>query len=555
MTFQPNFNIKTLLEAGVHFGHRKNMWNPQMEEYIYGMKNKTHIIDLRKTAPLLFNALKVIYSIASQNGRILFVNTKKQSTDIIKEAASRCGQYYVNYRWLGGMLTNWSTVSSSIKTLKGYEKILEEEGSYTKKELLQFSRKKEKLEKAIGGIRDLGGTPNVLFIIDVKTHVIAVQEAKKLNIPIIAVVDTNSTPEGIDYVIPGNDDGRKAIELYCNLVADATLAGMQESLASSGVDLKTKGKQMENGTEKLKKGDIVNTDKKGKESMSINTNMIKELRNRTGAAILDCKKALEETNANLEEAITWLRKKGLASAVKKAEREAKEGVIATFIDGNKATIIELSSETDFVGKNEKFLGLADAVVKGAHNFEGDSLSQFLESGTHNTTPIKDTIAEHISVIGENILLKRLAKINVQNGKMIAYIHNKLTSNIGKTGVVVALEGEINNEVEEFGKQLAMHIAASRPIALNQESLDPKIIEKEKSILKEQALKSGKPVEVVDKMIEGRIRKFLEEVVLLEQSFVVDGKTKIKSVIEDLKNKANCKFAISGYIRYEIGENQ
>ena len=264
MAFRSNFNIKTLLEAGVHFGHKKNLWNPKMEEYIYGIKNKVHIVDLRKTAPLLFDALKVIYSVALQNGRILFVNTKRQSTDIVQEAASRCGQYYVNHRWLGGMLTNWSTVSSSIKTLKKYEEILEEGGdSYTKKELLNFSRKKEKLERAIGGIRNLDGIPDILFIIDVKTHAIAVQEAKKLNIPIIAVVDTNSTPERIDYVIPGNDDARKSIELYCNLVADTVLAGIQESLASSEIDSKNESpKDKKDESKKPTKGENVDFNKK-----------------------------------------------------------------------------------------------------------------------------------------------------------------------------------------------------------------------------------------------------------------------------------------------------
>ena len=570
MTFQPNFDIKTLLEAGVHFGHKKNLWNPKMQDYIYGIRNKTHIIDLRKTAPLLFNALKVIYSVASQNGRILFVNTKKQSTDIVKEIASKCGQYYVNYRWLGGMLTNWSTVSSSIKTLKKYEKILEEEeDNYTKKELLNFSRKKEKLEKAIGGIRNLGGVPDVLFIIDVKTHVIAVQEARKLNIPIIGVVDTNSTPENIDYVIPGNDDSRKSIELYCNLVADATLAGMQKGLATSETDLKDEirktSKVKQDGKESTTSNVVASSHKKGnktdeqstqkeKQDMSINANMIKELRHKTGAGMVDCKEALKETNGNLEEAITWLRKKGLASAGKKSGRETREGIIATLIDGNDATVIELNSETDFVSKNEKFLTLASSAVQSAHNFKGDSLSKFLESGVHNETPIKDILAEHISIIGENILLKRLGKISVKNGKLIPYIHNKLTDHIGKIGVVVALEGEINKEVEDFGKQLAMHIAASKPIALNQKDLDPAIIEKEKAILKEQALASGKPADVVEKMIEGRIRKFIEEIVLLEQVFVLDGKTKIKKIIEDLKKKTNCKFSISGYIRYEVGKS-
>ncbi|WPX96256.1 30S ribosomal protein S2 [Candidatus Bandiella euplotis] len=258
MDFKVDFDIKALLEAGAHFGHKKNLWNPQMAQYIYGIKNKVHIIDLQQTASMLLEALKVVYSIAAQNGRILFVNTKKQSTDVVKEAASRCGQCYVNHRWLGGMLTNWSTISSSIKTLQNYDKIIgEQSDNYTKKELLTFARKRDKLERAIGGMRNLGGKPDVLFVIDVKTHAIAVQEAKKFNIPVIAVVDTNSSPEGIDYVIPGNDDSRRAIELYCNLVADTILAGIQKSLTSAGVDTKSSFSKMkhENSSKKIEKDD------------------------------------------------------------------------------------------------------------------------------------------------------------------------------------------------------------------------------------------------------------------------------------------------------------
>ncbi|MSO13890.1 translation elongation factor Ts [Rickettsiales endosymbiont of Trichoplax sp. H2] len=287
--------------------------------------------------------------------------------------------------------------------------------------------------------------------------------------------------------------------------------------------------------------------------MSISASLIKELRNKTGAGMLDCKKALLETNSNIDDAVAWLRKKGLASAGKKAGRETSEGVIAINIDGNNATIIELNSETDFVGKNEKFLNLAKKVVKSAHDYEGVEVEKFLESGNHDSTPINELIAEHISIIGENISLKKINKIGVSKGKIIPYMHNKLADNIGKIGVVVALEGDVNDEIEEFGRQLAMHIAASKPMALNVESLDKDVVEKEKDILRDQALQSGKPANVVEKMIEGRIRKFLEEIVLLEQAFVIDGKTKINKVIEDLKSKNNCDFNISGYLRYEIGE--
>ena len=233
------FTIRQLLEAGVHYGHRKNFWNPKMEKYIYGTRNGVHIVDLQKTAPMLREALNVLKDVASRNGRILFVGTKKSANELVAEQAARCGQYYVNHRWLGGMLTNWSTVSASIKTLAEYEKILADEHSgLNKKELLEIERKRLKLDNVLGGIRNMGGKPDVVFVIDRRQEDLAIQEAKKLGIPVIAIVDTNSSPDDIDYVIPGNDDARKAIELYTSLAAEAILSGMQAGLASSGLDIK-----------------------------------------------------------------------------------------------------------------------------------------------------------------------------------------------------------------------------------------------------------------------------------------------------------------------------
>jgi small subunit ribosomal protein S2 len=261
----PEVIIRHLVEAGVHFGHKTSRWNPKMAPYIYGIHqgNRIHIIDLQKTLFLLMKAMKALYDVASQGGRILFVGTKFQALDIIAGEAIRCGQYYVNHRWLGGMLTNWGTVSSSIKTLIQYEKILsDEDSSLTKKELGDVDKKKEKLDKALGGIREMGALPDILFILDTNKEHIAVKEAKKLKIPIVAVLDTNSDPDGIDYPIPGNDDARKSIELYCKLAADSILAGIESNLARSGInvdDVKD-GKFIK---EKLEKGDgIVQTKKR-----------------------------------------------------------------------------------------------------------------------------------------------------------------------------------------------------------------------------------------------------------------------------------------------------
>ncbi|MDD9331333.1 MAG: 30S ribosomal protein S2 [Wolbachia sp.] len=236
----PEVTVRELAGAGVHFGHKTSRWNAKMAPYIYGVhqENHIHIIDLRTTLPLLKAAMNALYDVASQGGRILFVGTKFQALDIIAGEAIRCGQYYVNHRWLGGMLTNWGTVSSSIKTLTQYEKILSDEDSaLTKKELGNIDKKKQKLDKTLGGIREMGAIPDIVFIIDTNKEHIAVKEAKKLGIPIVAIVDTNSNPDGITYPVPGNDDSRKSIELYCKLAADSILAGIESDLAKSGVKI------------------------------------------------------------------------------------------------------------------------------------------------------------------------------------------------------------------------------------------------------------------------------------------------------------------------------
>jgi small subunit ribosomal protein S2 len=244
----PKFTIKHLLEAGAHFGHKSMRRNPKMARYIHGERNKVSIIDLNKTANLLHRSLKIVKEIAKNNGRILFIATKKQAMDAVEEAAKRCGQYYVNFRWLGGMLTNWKTVSRSIKTLKKIEEQLADtEVGYNKKEKLVLERKRLKLERALGGIKEMGGYPDLVFIIDVNKEAMAVAEAKKLNVPIMAILDTNCNPDGITFPIPANDDSTKTIKLFCRLISDAALEGVKESMAASGIDLsKLEGKEIKN---------------------------------------------------------------------------------------------------------------------------------------------------------------------------------------------------------------------------------------------------------------------------------------------------------------------
>jgi small subunit ribosomal protein S2 len=230
--------MRELIEAGVHFGHKTKRWNPRMAPYIYGVRNDIHIIDLGKTVPMFHQALSAVRDVVAQNGRILFVGTKRQAADPIAEAAKRCGQYYINQRWLGGLLTNWNTIQVSIKTLRKLEEQLDNPNiGFTKKELLSMSRQRIKLEASLGGIKDMGGRPDLIFIIDTNKEDLAVKEAQKLGIPIAAIIDSNCSVEGITFPIPGNDDSTRAIQLYCRLVSDAVLGGIQQSMVASGEDL------------------------------------------------------------------------------------------------------------------------------------------------------------------------------------------------------------------------------------------------------------------------------------------------------------------------------
>ncbi len=234
----PTFTMRQLVEAGVHFGHSCRRWNPKMEPFIYGSRNNVHIIDMRQTVPMLHRAMEAVRDIVAGGGRVLFVGTKRQAGERIAEAASRCGQYYVNHRWLGGMMTNWSTISHSIKRLKDLEAQLDGETTgLTKKELLGLTREREKLERSLGGIKDMGGLPDILFIIDTNKEALAVAEANKLDIPVVAVLDSNSDPHGITYPIPGNDDASRAISLYCDMISGAVLGGIQAEMAATGADL------------------------------------------------------------------------------------------------------------------------------------------------------------------------------------------------------------------------------------------------------------------------------------------------------------------------------
>ena len=234
----PEFTLRQLLEAGVHFGHQTQRWNPRMGEFIYGARNGIHILDLTQTVPMLDGAMNAIRETVAKGGRVLFVGTKRQAAQPIAEAAEKCAQYYMNHRWLGGTLTNWQTVSQSINRLTAIEeKLTTGADGMTKKERLGIERELNKLKASLGGIREMGGVPDLLFVVDVKKEALAVAEANKLGIPVVAVVDTNCSPDGVDYIIPGNDDAVRAIALYCDLASRSVLDGMSAQLGAAGVDL------------------------------------------------------------------------------------------------------------------------------------------------------------------------------------------------------------------------------------------------------------------------------------------------------------------------------
>ncbi len=234
----PNFNMRQLLEAGVHFGHQTHRWNPKMAPYIFGARSNIHIIDLAQAVPILHQALVTVSETVAQGGRVLFVGTKRQASDAIAEAAKRSAQYYVNHRWLGGTLTNWKTISNSIKRLRVLEELFEgETQGLTKKELLRLTRERNKLERALGGIKDMGGVPDLIFVIDTNKEMIAIAEARKLNIPVIAIVDTNCDPDDVTHPVPGNDDAGRAISLYCDLIAKAAIDGIEKAQNVSGIDV------------------------------------------------------------------------------------------------------------------------------------------------------------------------------------------------------------------------------------------------------------------------------------------------------------------------------
>lgn len=285
---------------------------------------------------------------------------------------------------------------------------------------------------------------------------------------------------------------------------------------------------------------------------TINASLVKDLREKTGAGMMDCKKALVENNGDFDAAVDWLRTKGLAAAAKKAGRVASEGLVAAIVEGKSGAVVEVNSETDFVALNDKFQALVSEIATLALKVSDVEALKGLNAQSGKT--VSETIVDAVATIGENISLRRSAKLSVENGVVVSYVHNAVTGNMGKIAVLVALEstGDIS-ALNTLGKQIAMHAAAAKPIALTTEEIDPEVVERERAIFVEQTKDSGKPAEIITKMVEGRVRKFYEEVVLLEQVFVIDGKSKIKEVIENAAKDVGAPVTLKAFARFELGE--
>ena len=312
----PSFTMRQLLEAGVHFGHHTQRWNPKMETYIFGTRNNIHILDLQQTVPLLYQALEIVSQTASRRGRVLFVGTKPAASEAIAKAARSCGQYFVNHRWLGGMMTNWSTVSQSIRRLRALEERLdgEEVSALSKKEALQLTRERDKLERTLGGIKEMGGLPDLLFVIDTNKEAIAVAEAGVLKIPVVAVVDSNANPDGVTFPIPGNDDALRAIELYCDLVSESVIEGLKNEVNLSGDDV---GAQAEPPQENLAAEQEGTTQESTKDATASTKKAAKK------AAPKSAKKAAKKSTLKMaEKAAPKAAKKATPKVTKKASKKA-----------------------------------------------------------------------------------------------------------------------------------------------------------------------------------------------------------------------------------------
>ena len=600
--------IKDLLKAGTHFGHQSRYWNPKMAKYIYGTYNHVNIINLEHTLVELRRACEFVHNLARSRKKILFVGTKKAARDIIKQEADSIGQYSVIHRWMGGTLTNYNIISASIRKLGELQK-QKADGLFaqlTKKEAMMRSRAMMKLERNIGGIKDMNGLPDALFVVDVRNERIAVAEANKLGIPVIGIVDTNSNPENIDYVIPGNDDSIRSISLFVKKIALAFREGGQlaeqfsmlrdqqpqqetaerpkiagtlkkkdqededagksdeaapveeagkeakdanapkeqakeQKPAESGEPSKNKDADKgedsdgDNGEDKGGDKGSASAAKKDTGGDKISPQAVKELRETSGAGIMECKQALADAKGDMERAMEILRESGAAKHLKRAERDAKEGTLAVKSDDKGATLVEINCETDFVARNEEFVGFAEKVAESFHS-NPPKLSDGTPELDKNT---QEQLQEISHKMGEKILISNFVSMEApKDGTVGFYVHTdrKLCSLV-----------TIDQKDPDLAKDLAMQVTAMSPMVVNPEDVPAELLEKEKKVFQAQIKDEDKPEDIKNKMIDGKLKKFASEIALSEQAFIKDPQQKIKDLLKQGKVK-DIKF-----IRHPLGK--
>ena len=530
-------SMKALLEAGVHFGHQTRRWNPKMAPYIYTERNGIYIVDLQKTVRKLEEAYSFVRQLSESGQSLLFVGTKKQAQEAIREEATRCGQFYVNARWLGGMMTNFKTMRTRVDRLNQL-KTMQEDGTFDmlpKKEVMKHLGEIAKLEKYLGGVKEMKKLPGALFIVDTRKERNAIAEAHKLGIPVVAIADTNCDPDEIDYVIPGNDDAIRAIKLISSIMANAVLEGKQGEQTAEAA---SEARIYQNCLEEFK--------------MAFTAADVKNLREMTGVGMMDCKKALTASDGDMDKAVEWLREKGMAASAKKAGRIAAEGMAyAAVIDG-VGVVVEVNAETDFVGKNEKFVdfvkGVAATVAKEAPA-DLDALMECKYVGTDLT--VTQQQQEMVLVIGENIKVRRFARF--AENVSVPYVHAG-----GKIGVLVNLESDLPAEkVEEIGKDVAMQIAALNPRFWDKSQVGQDVLDEEKKIMMVQMENdpkmASKPEAVREKIVMGKLNKFYSENCLLQQEFVKDNSMSVEQYIASAAKAAGGKVTFKDAIRFEKGE--
>lgn len=566
---------RQLLDAGVHFGHQTRRWNPKMKRFIFGERNGIYIIDLKQSLGYIETAYNFVKKTVADGGQILFVGTKKQAQESIAEQATRVGMPYVNQRWLGGMLTNFDTIAKRIAKMKELEALdfgNVAASGLTKKELLMESRKKDKLVRTLGGIREMSTLPKAIWVVDTNKEHLAIEEARKLRIPVVGILDTNCDPDEVDYPIPGNDDAIRSVGLLTRVIADAVAEGLiarsQGAVADAAdpmpewerellgakeeapavkaeaaktdapVDSETLKKESVTAVrEEAVKAEETNTEapKVEKKKSGVSAADVKKLRDQTGAGMMDAKKALEEAEGDFTKAIEILRISGQAKVAKRSDRDAANGMVAAV----GKTAIQLGCETDFVAKNEEFVSLAKSIAEAAAAAGATDVAAALAVEIDGK-PVSEVIADLAGKTGEKLELVNVATFA---GETDVYLHRRSKDLPPQIAVMIEYQGED----KEFVRSLCYQVAANAPIYLTREDVPAEVVENELRVARLTAVEEGKPEHLLDRIAEGRLGAFYKEVCLLEQPALEDEKKSVKALCEA------AKVQVTRFIRFATGE--